>query len=58
MHIRNISKSTRPAPARSLLEWSQIGTVLVTFTTVAGNLITALGNYINIGPDDDWSKTA
>jgi len=57
-HLRTISKSSSPAYARSLLEWAQIGTIFTTFSTVLGNLVTALGNYINIGPDDDFSKTA
>lgn len=57
-HFRTVTKTQTPAEATTLLEWNQIGVVITTFVTAFNTFVTAVGNFINIGPDDDWSKTA
>jgi len=57
-HLTPVSHKSAPATATSLLEWTQIGTVVTLFVNAFNTFVTALGNYINIGPDDNWDKTA
>lgn len=47
-HLRTLTIAERPANARSLLEWSQIGSILVTFSNAISILVGALGNIVEI----------
>lgn len=44
-HLTSISKTTVPARATNLLEWSQIGSIVGVFVTAFGAFATAFNTF-------------